>query len=79
MGVAIKYKNTRKYANFWFFYTSYKTYGVHFDLALGFKQDPTDGHTHEVWSESGPWFVINLVEHSQRVVNTAGNGVRSFN
>lgn len=48
-----------------------RTYFVHLDFALGLEQHPSDGHAHEVRSESGPRFVVDLVEQRQRVVNAA--------
>lgn len=48
---------------------SKQTYRVYLDFALGLEQQPSDGHAHEVRSESRPRFVVDLVEQRQRVVD----------
>jgi len=46
-----------------------RLYRVHLDFALGFEQQPPDGHAHEIRPKSRPRFVVDLVEQRQRVVN----------
>lgn len=44
------------------------THFGHTDLAIGFEQQPTHGHSDEVWAKASPWFIVDFVEQSQRIV-----------
>lgn len=46
-----------------------QTHFAHADLAIGFEQQPTHGHSNQVWTKTSPWFIVDFVEQSQRIVS----------
>lgn len=44
------------------------THTTHTNFAVCLEQEPTDAHANEIWTQSRPRFVIDLIEQRQWIV-----------
>lgn len=48
--------------------TKIRTHLCELDFAVGLEENPSNAHSNEVRSDSGPWFVVDFVEQGEGIV-----------